>query len=1180
MASSTETLIFEIIAKDAAASAAFARFRSQVDGTSKSVDKSSASLDKNSKALDQNKEHTTSALGTLVGMGTAFAPITAGAAAAGLGFGAFAALAVPSVMKVTAALSAKGGGLAAQWETLDNRQRVAALGVQDLMNRYTGLTRAMEPQVFQVFNTALGLANSLLGPTAKLAQNAGQGIESFLVQFSQRAGLQQFITDMAGIAGPSFSLLGDDITHIAHAVFQLLQAFSGTGLVELQLLSGVFTALDDSITFLSQHAPGLTSVALSIGGVALALSKVGALGNVLKITGLASIAGQMEGFAAATEGATLAEKGLLATTTVLDAVSPLGWAVLAAASLAGLVVVLSRFKSGTDATIASIEKQNDAQGFNTAGYVAAATAVGAYAKANAGASENLVNLHTGMVTGTTDAGQLSGATTALTAAQRKLVTDGANQTTFLDMLESRYGLTRDAAISLAEHSGVLASQVDKGGQAMKDATAKADAYANSNLLAQGPTSQLAKDMSDFANNTLTATARTTALTNALKLFFDPAVSADQDTITLANDQVALAAALHASGGKTGLLTQAQRDARSAFDTYISQVAQAAQSAFSATGKTSSYTSVIDHALPALAAAAGGNKTLRQEILNLIATEKGIKSETVHITVQGDGSYFIKNSGGVGHGLVPGSVPGQAAGGLITGGIPGRDSVLGLLMPGELVVPVKDVNEGAVDHLRGRLPGFAAGGVVGSYHDGIGGLPKWLASENTATIRVIEAATAAATTAAIKAAQVGPASGGGHVKFVPGGGTKQWEPVVLSALSQLGLSSGLVLDVLYQMLTESGGNPNAVNLTDSNAAAGHPSVGLMQVIRGTFDAYAGKYVGTGPFAYGVSENPMANIYAALNYGKHNGRGFGTGPGQIGSGHGYAAGTGGAAAGWAKVGEQGTELVRFHGGEEVLPASMTSRILSGMAGMPGYAAGTKPTAQQAKWLAELAADVARRDKLAKARTTSDHARQLAVTAVELLALQHPASKADAKKLAAMRKALGSWEATTLAPISLLNKEITLLRTLTGNPSALKYGGPGPAPVTPPDATDTGSTDPGTTAAAPAGPAPGTPVLAVTGGSVAPVLPGASPWSGAAALPPRPQSWYGGGPVAGPFAGAAPRPGRGYGGGDAGPGNAELLAELKALRQGLAAVEAAVGKVAPGVAQGVNRGLNGLARGVVST
>jgi hypothetical protein len=54
---------------------------------------------------------------------------------------------------------------------------------------------------------------------------------------------------------------------------------------------------------------------------------------------------------------------------------------------------------------------------------------------------------------------------------------------------------------------------------------------------------------------------------------------------------------------------------------------------------------------------------------------------------------------------------HAAGGLITGGTPGRDSVLAALMPGEVVVPTNMVRSGAVDHLRGRLPGFGGGGMV-------------------------------------------------------------------------------------------------------------------------------------------------------------------------------------------------------------------------------------------------------------------------------------------------------------------------------------------------------------------------------------------------------------------------------------------------------------------------------------
>lgn len=54
-------------------------------------------------------------------------------------------------------------------------------------------------------------------------------------------------------------------------------------------------------------------------------------------------------------------------------------------------------------------------------------------------------------------------------------------------------------------------------------------------------------------------------------------------------------------------------------------------------------------------------------------------------------------------------------------------------------------------------------------------------------------------------------------------------------------------------------------SDINWQHGTPSVGLAQVIGPTFAGNAGPYLKTGPFAYGVSENPLANVYAGLHYG---------------------------------------------------------------------------------------------------------------------------------------------------------------------------------------------------------------------------------------------------------------------------------------------------------------------------
>ncbi|WP_330232590.1 transglycosylase SLT domain-containing protein [Nocardia sp. NBC_00508] len=64
-----------------------------------------------------------------------------------------------------------------------------------------------------------------------------------------------------------------------------------------------------------------------------------------------------------------------------------------------------------------------------------------------------------------------------------------------------------------------------------------------------------------------------------------------------------------------------------------------------------------------------------------------------------------------------------------------------------------------------------------------------------------------------------------------------------------------------ILRESSGNPQAINLWDSNAAAGIPSKGLLQVIDPTFRSY--HVEGTSWDIW----DPVANIVAACNYAAH-------------------------------------------------------------------------------------------------------------------------------------------------------------------------------------------------------------------------------------------------------------------------------------------------------------------------
>jgi len=165
-------------------------------------------------------------------------------------------------------------------------------------------------------------------------------------------------------------------------------------------------------------------------------------------------------------------------------------------------------------------------------------------------------------------------------------------------------------------------------------------------------------------------------------------------------------------------------------------------------------------------------------------------------------------------------------------------------------------------IRGMIPG-GVGGAVGDLAKLLVAIPKTLITD------VVHKLVSVA-----KAAFGSPFTG--HY----GAGVAQWRGDVLRALAMEGLPLNLASRVLYQMQTESGGNPNAINLTDSNAQAGDPSRGLLQTIMSTFRAY--HWPGTSFNIY----DPLANIAAAINYAVHRyGPSLMSGGMGMGSGHGY-------------------------------------------------------------------------------------------------------------------------------------------------------------------------------------------------------------------------------------------------------------------------------------------------------
>lgn len=175
--------------------------------------------------------------------------------------------------------------------------------------------------------------------------------------------------------------------------------------------------------------------------------------------------------------------------------------------------------------------------------------------------------------------------------------------------------------------------------------------------------------------------------------------------------------------------------------------------------------------------------------------------------------------------------------------------------------------------------------------------------------------------------------------VPGGDkVMRWRPTVIQALQRAGLptTEDYIAAWLRQIRSESGGNPSIRQQIRDVNSGGNEAQGLVQVIPGTFAAFRD------PSLPNDRTHPLANLVAGMNWAKFKARRQGRDMlSFIGRGHGYETGTHSAAPGWALVGENGPEYVKFNGGEQVANAqqsrAMSLAAISQPARMGGMSVG---------------------------------------------------------------------------------------------------------------------------------------------------------------------------------------------------------------------------------------------------
>jgi len=112
----------------------------------------------------------------LVGVGAALFPLIASLGLVAVGIGTFAAIAIPEISKVWAAVS-KGG---AAWAALSPAEKAAGREARGLHDEFRKLSAAVQPQILQAFDSALRILKDLMPALRPLVIAAGKALDGLL----------------------------------------------------------------------------------------------------------------------------------------------------------------------------------------------------------------------------------------------------------------------------------------------------------------------------------------------------------------------------------------------------------------------------------------------------------------------------------------------------------------------------------------------------------------------------------------------------------------------------------------------------------------------------------------------------------------------------------------------------------------------------------------------------------------------------------------------------------------------------------------------------------------------------------------------------------------------------------------------------------------------------------------
>ena len=637
-----------------------------------------------------------------------------------------------------------GGGNAQTFTAALSKVMGGAEGLQvalDVGGSHMATYKANVAGVGAAFNDSSGKVNGF----ALVQQSLGfkmdqvrQVIATTGISIGQK--LIPYLSDMAGWAMKNQRLIANLGLAFAGAAIAITAVY--TAVKAVGIIKTVFTTIKDGVAAVKGFVIAAKAAALATDGLELAQGAAAASN--------AAFAVSADGTAVALGTLTAGETAASVAGAALAAVNPAVWVAGGIAAMGALAVAMLHTGDGIRSTTDAMSKQDDATGYNIAGYqklakqtTATAVSTGKLGAAVKSDSNVIVAARVGAIA-------YAGSIGAVSQVHQQAASTAANLQTRMTSLTGEFALTTGNAEKLAARSGVTAQQLGATGQAGQDAYGKIAAYG------QGAGAAAVKSMQ--------LQQASGAVSDALAQVNDNLLTGQGDLLSW---QGAMSSATQAiRDSSTGLKgnSQAAIDARQAMLGSTQQAIEFADHEATLNGGMGTATKTIQQQIGWLQKHGDKSHFATMEVDALRIALAKIKSEHARLVVSGTGTYHVVAGGpmpGVASGGGGGHTAFGAAGGLIRGGSgPVADDVPLWASSGEYMVKAASVAKYGVRAMDAINAGrFAAGGLVGGYDGTPSGLGQFFTAQTNATLKALEAATARAAAGAIQQRQ----------SAIPGGG---------------------------------------------------------------------------------------------------------------------------------------------------------------------------------------------------------------------------------------------------------------------------------------------------------------------------------------------------------------------------------------------------------------------------